>query len=151
MKIERRRAKQVRKVAIVVILIATVAVAGSVWFNQYFSPAGRAGRELEKLTQDYYENFFYDLVLKESGTKESGLSEAELTEIFEPYAQNGMQPVLLRQLLLFDNGRHESSRKEFINDSYKCDTNATNVRITPVPPYGRSDWTAEYNLSCANK
>ncbi|MBQ3310071.1 hypothetical protein IJG73_01350 [Candidatus Saccharibacteria bacterium] len=145
MKIERARARQVKKVAVTVILIAAVAVAGSLWCNYYFSPAERAGRELEKLTKDYYENFFYDLVLKEGG------EGVDLAELFAPYEKGGgMQPVLLRQLLLFDSGRHESSRKEFINDSYRCDTNTTSVRIKPTAPYGRNDWTAEYNLSCTN-
>ncbi|MBR3220453.1 hypothetical protein IKF76_01135 [Candidatus Saccharibacteria bacterium] len=145
MKINRSHARSAKKIAVIVIAVATIIVAGSVWFNQYFSPAGRAGRELKALTKDYYENFFYDLVIREGGEGK------DLTEIFTPYAEYGMQPVLLRQLLLFDNGRHESSRKEFINDSYRCDTNATSVQITPVAPYGRSDWTAEYNLSCENK
>lgn len=147
MKISRSRARQAKKIAVIVILIATVTVAGSLWANQYFSPAGRAGRELQALAKDYYENFFYDLLLRES--KSGG--ETDLEKIFEPYAKHGMQPILLRQLLLFDEGRHESSRKEFINDSYSCDTNKTSVRITPIAPFGRTDWKAEYNLSCVNK
>ena len=142
MKINRSHASSAKKIAVIVIIVATVVVVGSLWSNQYFSPANRAKRELEILTKDYYENFFYDLILREGGDNKN------LTEIFQPYNENGMQPVLLRQLLLFDNSRHESSRKEFINDFYKCDTNATSVRITPVAPYGRNDWTAEYNLSC---
>ena len=144
MKITKTRSRQAKKIALTVIVAAAVVVAGSLWANQYFSPAGRASRELHALAKDYYENFFYDLLLRENS------NDADLEKIFEPYVKHGMQPVLLRQLLLFDDSRHESSRKEFVNDSYKCDTNTTFVKITPVPPFGRTDWEAEYNLSCVN-
>ena len=51
-----------RRISIGVVIISVITVLGYLAASNYFAPEKMAHRELEKIAQDYYENFFYDNV-----------------------------------------------------------------------------------------
>ncbi|MDO5475415.1 MAG: hypothetical protein Q4F61_03485, partial [Candidatus Saccharibacteria bacterium] len=63
------------------------------------------------------------------------------------YTDYGFPKIYLRELLLFDNGRHASSRAYFEND-YACNTNTTAIQIIPYAPFGKTDYTINYIYDC---
>lgn len=159
-----------RRFAIFVIIISSVLIFGNIAANAYFDPKAVAERELESLAKDYYENYFYDNFVAELRAgyaagreivyenKEQQLgdenTDAEIesfedymNEGFFQYVKNGLPTVYLRKLLLFDDGRHTTSRQYFSNQ-YVCNTNHTAVKIKPYPPFGRTDYETEYIYEC---
>ena len=96
----------------------------------YFNREAVATRSLDYLVKDYYENYFYDSFAANG--------------YFERYAQNGFARISLRQLLSFDRARNGSRAGDF----YECDKERTMVKIMPVKPFGRTDYTVETLLDC---
>ena len=74
--------------------------------------------------------------------------EAEAQRKFE---ETGFQPVLLRQLLLYQNGKFAGYKKYFEREGYKCDKNKTSVKFYPVYPYGKKDYTVKYDYNCTKE
>lgn len=129
------------KVAIGMIILLMVGVAGYVAWQFYNMPEYATDREMNMLAKDYYENYFYDMFV-------NNLGDNSLTKAMGQYDEKGMDPVKLRQLLLFDNGRHADSREIFSSKSYPCDTNLSYVKYHPFAPYGKTDYTYEIKMSC---
>lgn len=121
------------------IMILTITVLVSLAIHFYYSPKMIAKRELQSIARDYYENYFYNNMINSIRGKTPA-------EIFEKYEKNGFAKVKLRQLLLFDNGRHEKSMKYF--DDYKCDQDETEVLYKPKEPFGAKDYTLEISPVC---
>lgn len=136
-----RTSDKIAKVAIGLIILLMIGVAGFVAWQFYNMPEYATEREINALAKDYYENYFYDKFVE-------NLGDNSLTEAMGQYNEVGMDPVKLRQLLLFDDGRHENSRAVFTNKSYPCDTNLSYVKYRPFAPYGKTDYTYEVKLSC---
>ena len=134
---------KITKIAIGALVVAMIAVAGYVAWQFYNMPEYATEREINSLAKDYYENYFYSELLNNNSGDESAAASA-----LSIYRDKQMEPVKLRQLLLFDNGRHQNSSEVFNSTHYKCDTNVSTVRFQPVEPYGRTDYTYEVNLSC---
>ncbi len=130
-----------RKIAIGVVIISILAVAGYLFAANYFAPEKMAHRELEKISRDYYENFFYDnFVARLTGDQK----QAE----FEKYTENGFPRVYLRELFLYDNEKHADSKQYFKYQGYTCNTDQTYVTFYPTAPFGDRDYRIEYNYSC---
>lgn len=146
MKIERSRAGKARGIAVLVIIVSAAIVGYMAWANANYAPDTRAAHEFEAMVKDYYENYFYDQFLSDY-VKENG-EGFEIRDAFEPYTKSGFPRVMLRKLLLFDDGRWEDKREVFDNDQYVCDTNTSYVKITPVAPFSKTDYHTEYDLDC---
>lgn len=127
------------------IFICLFLVFGNLAANAYYNPERAAVRETEYLAKDYYENYYYDQLVTAN-------SDKSLADIFGKYEETGFPRVYLRELLLFDNGRHAAERG-FYTDSYVCNTNHTAIIITPYRPYGKTDYKVKYEYECqwANK
>lgn len=125
-----------RKVAMAGIALCMIVVAVDFLVVGLDSPKRIAERKLAMIAKDYYENYFY----------ERFVGERDPATTLKPYARMGFQKVYLRQLLLFDNQRHQSARKWF--EEYKCDTNTTAATYYPEEPFGRGDYRVEYTLVC---
>ena len=134
----------VRKFVTCGIMISLVMVFLSVFTVVYFNPEAIAKRKFEYLVKDYYEKYYYDKFL-------SALSKEGDTEKFKDYEAKGFQSILLRQLLLYQNGKNSEYKKYFESDEYTCDKNETSAKIYPVAPYGRTNYRVEYNYSCIAK
>lgn len=123
-------------------LIGTCAVmiAFTLVFAKIADPAQRGQKELEKLAKAYYIEYLYPNAL---GSK---LHQPEA--ILADYTAQGLPSVRLRQLLLYNNGKHADSVSVFDNPYYQCDLSQTYVRYYPVEPYGPYDYTAVYGTAC---
>ncbi|MBQ6570947.1 hypothetical protein IJI02_01220 [Candidatus Saccharibacteria bacterium] len=134
-----------RKVVSIGVIVCAMVVLISLIVNIYYQPDKVATRELEEIARDYYENYFYDNFVAAIPADSS--LEKEMGE----YAETGFLPVYLRHLLLYNNGKNEAKKRYFETSTYVCDKNATFVRIYPVAPFGRKDYTINYSFACNYK
>ncbi|MBR3595313.1 hypothetical protein IKL45_03750 [Candidatus Saccharibacteria bacterium] len=133
-----------RRFVTIGVLVSAVMVGVSLFVTVYFDPEKVAQRKFEELATTYYEDYYYDKFMSEIDPE---LKEKKL-EVFE---QTGFQPVLLRQLLLYQNGKYASYKGYFERDGFSCDKNKTSAKFYPVAPYGKTDYTVKYEYSCAKE
>lgn len=119
------------------IVICMVIVATDIIVISLENPQKTAERKIRLIAEDYWENYFYD--------RFRGHREAK--EAFSEYEKTGFPRVYLRQLLIFDNERHASSR-EILTKTYKCDTNTTTVVFYPEAPFEKNNYRIEYKIAC---
>lgn len=137
--------KKVKIVVVSGIIVCVVAVLVNLLATQFLSPDKVAQAKLEQLASDYYENYYYDKFIA-SIPKGKPLEKA-----MSEFEKDGFSPVYLRHLLLFDNERNKNEAKYFETSNYACDKNETSIRIIPMNPYSRKDYTISYSLSCNYK
>ena len=129
-----------KKITIVCLIASTIVVVVSLFVGVFFNPKKIAQRKMEYLVADYYENYFYDNFVD--------AIESDKEKVFKEYAETGFAPVYLRQLLLFDNRKHDDYNKYFTTKNYTCDKNVTRAQVFPVAPYGKTDYRVTYTYSC---
>lgn len=130
-------APTIRKISLGIIIACIVIVIFNLGASALFNPKAIVDREIDKLARDYYETFLYD---NTAGNTPS--------ETMKKYKDPGLAEVYLRQLLLFDNGRHQDSAPAFNYKGYTCDVNKTFVRFYPDEPYNKKDYHFVVNLVC---
>lgn len=137
------RAKRVwtweKLVLLVIIAVSTVSVVIAMVVLCSVNPERAANVSLEELASEYYREKLYPSLIGNQASPEAALAE---------YREGGAPTVYLRQILLYDNGKNRDRRADFMNANYNCDTNHTGVRFFPEPPYGETDFRAEYYWSC---
>ena len=126
------------------VMISSVMVVVSVFVAVYFNPEAVAHRKFEAMAREYYEDYYYDKFM-------AGIVDEVFESKMATFEQTGLQPVLLRQLLLYQNGKNAEMKKYFETGSFSCDRNTTSAKFYPVAPYGRTDYTVEYNYSCVSE
>ena len=133
-----------RKFVTIGVMVSTVMVFVSVFVAVFFNPEAVAKRTMDKLAREYYENYYYEKFIE-------SLDRDALESRMKSYETTGFQPVLLRQLLLYQNGKNSEYKKYFENKNYFCDKNETSAKFYPVAPYGVKDYRVEYNYTCAEE
>lgn len=133
-----------RRFVVIGVLVSAVMVGVSLFVTVYFDPEKVAQRKFEELATTYYEDYYYDKFMSEIDPE---LKEERL----KMYEATGFQPVLLRQLLLYQNGKYASYKGYFERDGFSCDKNKTSAKFYPVAPYGKTDYTVKYEYSCAKE
>ncbi len=123
------------------VIVSAVMVGVSLFVTVYYNPEAEVKRKFEELATRYYEEYFYE---KFTEAIDPSLREEKM----KLYAETGLQPVLLRQLLLYQNGKYASYKQYFEREGYKCDKNKTSAKFYPVEPYGAKDYTVVYNFEC---
>lgn len=93
--------------------------------------------KLKDLGKDFYENFYYDLVVKEHGVDQ-----------ISKYSNIGIK-VSLNTLGKFKK-ENEEKMNDFVNSKTKesCNKDETKVVIYPTDPYGKTDYKLEVILDC---
>ena len=122
------------------VLVSAVMVALSIFVTVYFNPETVVERKFEFLARNYYENYYYDKFIADSEGK-------DLEATFKKFTTTGLSPILLRQLLLYNNKKYASFEKYFTG-GYTCDKNKTNAKNYPVEPYGKTDYEIKIELVC---
>ena len=122
---------------IVIASVLTIIVSFSAAFIK--TPSERAVADLDQIAREYYTDYLYPHITQDN--------QKPLAEIFETYAVTGFSPTYLRQLLNYDNGKNAKLAPLFAE--LGCDTNATNVRIKPVAPYGPEDFELHLLWKCS--
>ena len=133
-----------RKFVTVGVIVSGTMVALSIFVTVYFNSEAVAHRKFERLAREYYEDYYYDKFME-------SMSEEAFQAKMETFAKTGLQPVPLRQVLLYQNGKNQAYKKYFEKENFACDKNTTTAKFYPVAPYGKTDYTVEFNYSCAEK
>ena len=134
----RRPSKVTRYMTTGMIVACVVVVGWMVFATFYFQKDVVAARSLDNIAKDYYENYFYERFL---GGREAS------AEVFKNHTEHGFTDVKLRQLLSFDRSRNA----KYADDFEICDKKNSWIRIKPVAPFGKKDYTIETKLDCGNK
>ena len=132
-----------KRVATTAIVVAMVTVLCNLVMTVYYEPSKVAARNFDKMARAYYEDYFYDKFIESI--------DGNTTAAFEKYTETGFAPVLLRQLLLYDNGKFAAAEKYFDKDNYYCSGDGTMAVFKPVAPYGKTDYEMEVTLDCKNR
>ena len=130
-----------KRVILIVIILAMLSVATGTLAYFFIKPEpDTTGKNyLTELATDYYENDFYNMILKIDTSTQS------LAEKLDHYSRAGFAEVYLRQLLIFKGNEHQKAA-EYLKKH--CDENRTYVQYYPEPPYGRKNYHVEYVYSC---
>ena len=135
----------IRKTLNICIIACVVIVAFCLALYAYNEPSKVAARKIDELGRDYYENYYYPKLV------ESLENNVSIEDTLAKYSEDGFSPVLLRHLLLFDNGKDADYSRFFDSSKYNCDKNISSIKITPVAPYGKKDYKIESSLTCNYK
>ena len=123
------------------VIISAAMVGISLFVTIYFNPERMGKQKFEELAKTYYESYYYDKFMET-------IKPEFLEERMAVYEKSGFQPVLLRQLLLYQNGKYADYKGYFEKEGFNCDKNKTSAKFYPVKPYGRTDYTVEYEYNC---
>lgn len=127
-----------RKTTMIIIVICVILVTVVTLVSLFSTPEQRIKGRIEALAHEYYEEYYFD---KFTGS----IPERNRETLMEKYSEHGFSEVPLRQLLLYENGKHADEVDEI---GRYCDINATSVRIIPDAPYGKTNYHVEYKYSC---
>ena len=141
---KRNEAVAARRFVTIGVIISTVMVGVSIFVAVYFEPQTVAERKFEELARTYYEDYYHEKLMN---SIEPDLFEEKM-KLFET---TGLQPVLLRQLLLYQNGKYSSYKKYFESGKFSCDKNKMSAKFYPVAPYGKKDYTLKMEIVCNNE
>ena len=133
-----------RRFVTIGVLVSALMVGVSLFVTVYFDPEKVAERKFEELATTYYEDYYYDKFMAE-------IDPALKDEKLKMYEETGFQPVLLRQLLLYQNGKYASYKGYFEKEGFSCDKNKMSAKFYPVEPYEKTDYTVKYEYSCAKE
>ncbi len=122
----------------IIIMVCVVLVAVATLVVLFLTPERRIKGRIESLAHEYYEEYYYD---KFTGS----IPESNRENLMKKYSEYGFSEVALRQLLLYDNGKHADEVDEL---GRYCDINSTSARIIPDAPYGKTNYHIEYKYSC---
>lgn len=138
-----------RNTILVVIVLAMLTVILFTIYNLIATPEFLVKREIDSITRDYYENYFYPQILENNSLspEESNLTVIEpvMSEALKRYAEHGFARLSLRQLTLFDDRRHGASQRYL---SEYCNLDQTLIKIYPEPPFGSKNYRIDYTYSC---
>ena len=129
-----------RKFTTIAIILCMALVFFNVGAHAVLDPKRVSINKIEELARDYYENYYYDSFV-------ANLPEEDFQTAFTTYSEYGFPRVYLRELLLFDDGRHAADRAYF-DGEYFCNTNHTSVIILPTAPFNKTDYTLKYEYDC---
>ncbi len=130
-----------KRTILIVILILSIAVIVALISTYFYDNKKIVKSKIVEITRDYYENYFYEQLVGSEQFKQRDNFE----EAMEKYHVGGLNPLSLRDLLIYDNKKN-SEFEEFLTKY--CDKDTTTVRIFPDPPYDRTSYHAEFTYSC---
>ena len=130
-----------QKIILGVIAAASLVVVIGIIIALFFNNENMVKSKISALANDYYENYFY----KNLTSSEKFKKIKDLDAAMEKYHTNGLSPVTLRNLLLYDDQKNI----EFSDYLTKyCDENATTVKFYMDPPYNQKSYHTEITYAC---
>ena len=129
------------KTRVIIICAVVIVIAAVVCLFVFGDSTKRKKMELENelktLGKDFYENFYYDLVVRDNGI-----------QTITKYKTVGIK-ISLDNISRYKEENAEKVSK-FVNPKTKKECNKADTRavIYPKEPYGKTDYTIEVELSC---
>ena len=130
-----------KKTILIVILIVSFVVIGGIICASFLNNEDLVKSKISSLANDYYENYFYNKLL----ASEKFQQIKDLDAAMEKYHTNGLSPITLNELFLYDNQKNASSRSYLTK---YCDENSTFIKFYMDPPYERKSYHAEITYAC---
>ena len=130
-----------KKIILGVIAVASLVVVVGLIVALLFNNENMVKSKISALANDYYENYFY----KNLTSSEKFKQIKDLDTAMEKYHTNGLSPVTLRNLLLYDDQKNIEFRDYLTK---YCDENATTVKFYMDPPYDQKSYRAEITYAC---
>ena len=130
-----------QKTILIVIAIASITVAFGIIYVIFFNSEKMVKSQISALATDYYENYFYQKLQNSEQFKQL----QDPATALEKYHTDGLSPVTLNDLLLYDNQKN-IKYSEYLTKY--CDENATVVKFYMDPPYDRTSYHTEITYSC---
>ena len=125
-------------IGVVVLVSVLVVVAAGIGLSYAFSPSKKAKleTELKEMGKDFYENFYYDLVVNSNGV-----------DSIKKFENTGIKVDL--DNLSRQNNENKEKVNDFKNDKNE-DCNKTNTKVTiyPKDPYGKTNYEIQVQLDC---
>lgn len=128
-----------RRISFAIVGVCLFLVTFMVTTRLLFTEDVIATSDFRAMGRIYYEEYYYDTFVGER-------SGVEIQNIFLPYTETGFRAVTLRELFTFDNGRLAGREAQFEG----CNKIHSNIKITPTPPFGKTDYHLETTLVCNN-
>ena len=133
------KVKKVGKAIAIFLLIILVLVLGYLVYNYFYggTKEQKIERKLKKMTKSFYEDYYYDLLLEDKGSSD------KVVEYLSKFSKTGLK-------ISFDSLKAYYDQTSNMNytELTVCDEIDTKVIIYPKEPYGKTDYTMEYKLSC---
>ena len=129
---------------IIGILIIIVIIIAIFSFNSEKgnTPEEKTENYLEKTVRGFYEDYYYEQLVK---LEENKMIDGDVATFLSNFTTEGI-PVSV-QLLIDNKYAKESEIEEHIG-KYECNYDNTIVRIYPTSPYGKEDYTLKTTLDC---
>ncbi|MDO4742390.1 MAG: hypothetical protein Q4A79_03415 [Candidatus Saccharibacteria bacterium] len=124
-----------KPIILIIIVLSALVIIIALAASYFLRPELRVKNLISELSSEYYEDYFYDKYI----------SNVDNTELIEKKTKNGLSPIPLHQLLLYDNQKNEE-HLDFL--STYCDLDTTFITIHPDPPYDKKSYHTEYSYSC---
>lgn len=133
------KSKKVGKTIAIVLLVILVIFLGYLSYNYFvgITPTQKIERKLEKLTKSFFEDYYYDLVLNNEGSKKG------TAKYLSQFKKTGLR-ISLDSLKAYYDNNGGMNYTMFA----KCDENKTQVIIYPKKPYTRYSYKLDTELSC---
>ena len=132
---------QIKKTMLIVISVAGIIVVGGIFYAIFFNSENIVKAKISGMATDYYENYFYEKLLDSDKFKQIKNQEEKM----EKYHTEGLSPITLGDLLLYDNEKNKEHRKYLTE---YCDENQTLIKYYMDPPYERDSYHVEITYSC---
>lgn len=129
----------VKKIILTIIIIAMILVVSITTYSLIFTKENQIKWQFSKIATDYYENYYYQNLIKSSSNTE------DIYKYLEDHHEKGLQNITLNILLSYDNQKI-SDHKNLLSEN--CDRNSTFIKIYPDPPYDKKSYHIEYTYSC---
>ncbi len=139
---EKQKKMCIYGIIIVLIIIVIVMIGSShVLEKSNLSPQEKAKNYMEKTVKSFYEDYYYDELVK--------LEENKLIEDVPTFLSNfeteGI-PISI-QIMIENKYIGESEIQENLG-KYDCNYDNTATKVYPKSPYGKKDYTLETTLDC---
>ena len=131
--------KKIGKIIAIIILIILVIILGYLSYNYFIglTPTQKLERKLETMTKSFYNDYYYDLIVQNEGSKEGA------TKYLSKYSKSGLK-ISLDSLKTYYENNGGINYTMFAD----CDENKTIVTIYPKKPYKKYNYKLDIKLSC---
>jgi hypothetical protein len=143
---EPKMSRFARNFAVIAIIIASLSVIINAVATAIFSEDRVAESKIEELGRRYYEEYYYNKITSTIADKPT---PAQISSALEKYEKSGFASVTLQQLLIINGREFADYARYFSNNRFACDPTGTTIKIIPVAPYGKSDYSVKTNLDCS--
>lgn len=140
-KTHKNKFSNVQIITLAIIIISIIVVFISLIAAIIMQPERQIHGTIEKLASEYYEDYYYEIIINSEEFK----NQPDLNSVLGKYQEKGFSAIPLSELLLYDSQKNQA----YANFLTKyCDENETTIKFYPDPPFEKTSYHTEYSYSC---